>query len=100
MASLDSGSLTEDIVAFVRAVIDLKSNFKLGGAAKVAVATRWRTGKQSEGTKKGKRKSGEFEYDYLHGPLCNALQTALRSLPGAGSDFVVRRNKRVDVAIV
>ncbi|HEY6084818.1 MAG TPA: hypothetical protein VIU63_05445 [Nitrospira sp.] len=100
VASLSSRSLTNDIVAFVRAVIDLKNKFKTGGAAKVTSTTKWREGKESEGRKKGRRSAAEFEYEYLHGPVCNALQTAFKKLPGAGKDFVVRRNKQVDLALV
>ena len=100
VAALDSKSLESDLGEFVRSVVTLKSQYKEGTNRAADKGTAWKEGKEFEG-KKHRSTTGEtVTYDYLHGPLCNSLQTTLQKLVQGNRRFKVRRNGNVDAAVV
>jgi hypothetical protein len=101
VAMLDSKSLTNEIAEFVAAAKEMRAAFR-DGAVDIGKAqlSSWRNGDEFEGTKSNGHKGEPSDYDYLHGPLCNALRRQLKVLVHGKRDVSVVSNKHVDVAIV
>ena len=102
ITSLESNSLANDIAEFVSAVSEMKAQFKSGeGVATLrAKSSNWRDGTEFEGDKSSGKSCPPKDYEYLHGPLCNALRRQLKELVKPSSTVNVLSNKNVDVAIV
>lgn len=100
VAALDSKTLDADLAEFVMSVIELKDTHK-AGADDVAVGdAHWGEGDEFEGKKNKTTTADTVTFEYLHGPLCNGLQYALRSLLKGDRSFGVKRNRNVDSAVV
>jgi hypothetical protein len=102
IASLGSKSLANDIAEFVFAVSELKKEFKADESAPTVKgrSANWRDGFEFEGEKTSGGQSPPNDYEYLHGPLCNALRRKLKKLVGNSPTFKVSSNENIDVAIV
>lgn len=104
VASLGSPSMADDLAEFVAAVTEMKSQYKSGGtvASEDSEKTEsvWNDAQEYEGIKKGSGVSEPKDYEYLHGPLCNALRRQLKRHTSDLNDIVVLSNRNVDVAIV
>jgi len=100
VTSLSSTSLRDDIATFIKTVIDLKTKYKTGGDSAIIKESNWNEGKEPEGKTKGKWTKIAFEYDYLHGPLCNALQEILTTTFDRKGKIALKRNKHVDLAML
>lgn len=102
VASLESKSLANDIAEFVSAVKEMKTQFKSGESVSVMTTqtSNWRDGTEFEGEKSSGNSGPPTDYEYLHGPLCNALRRQLKELTKRLPAVEVLSNKNVDVAIV
>jgi hypothetical protein len=102
IASLGSKSLANDIAEFVFAVSEMKKEFKAGQPASALKRrpANWIDGVEFEGEKTSGGSSTPTDYEYLHGPLCNALRRQLKKLVESSRTFEVLSNKNIDVAIV
>lgn len=106
VVALDSANFVQDLEDFVERVLSFKEYFK--GDSDSAGTTRpptdsqtlmwpWHDSEEFEGVKSLDARA-PVSYEYLHGPLCNRLSTALRNW--AGERFDVRSTKNIDSAIV
>ncbi|MFG0608242.1 hypothetical protein [Delftia sp. WSY_14] len=102
ITSLKSNSLANDIAEFVSAVSEMKNQFKSGEfvTAENIQSSNWRDGAEFEGSKSSGEAHPPKDYEYLHGPLCNALRRQLKNLVNEFSTVNVFSNRNVDVAIV
>jgi len=102
VASLESNSLANDIAEFVSAVSEMKAQFKSGELTHTTKMrnSNWRDGVEFEGEKVSGTSSPPKDYEYLHGPLCNALRRQLKRLVKNLPNVDVLSNKNIDVAIV
>lgn len=100
VGSLDSPSLSNDLADFVQAVLNLKKNYKEGGKIENLPDKLWNSGEEFEGRKKHSSNRESRDYEYLHGPLCNQLKQKLETILQANTEYVVKRNKHVDAAVV
>ena len=102
VASLESKSLANDIAEFVSAVSEMKAQFKSGevAATKKAPTSNWRDGEEFEGEKASGKSSPPTDYEYLHGPLCNALRRQLKKIVKTTPGVEVLSNTNIDVAMV
>lgn len=102
ITSLESNSLANDIAEFVSAVSEMKAAFKAAMPLPTAKAQNcnWRDGVEFEGEKASGESSPPKEYEYLHGPLCNALRRQLKKLVKKLPTVHVLSNNNIDVAIV
>mgnify|MGYP000870985250 CR=1 FL=1 len=104
VASLGSPSMADDIAEFVAAVSEMKTQFKAGESVSAELPERtkaaWRDAKEYEGKKKSSGVSDPKDYEYLHGPLCNALRRQLKRNVSGNKELIVLSNQNVDVAIV
>jgi hypothetical protein len=104
VASLGSASMTEELAVFVEAVSVMKARHKAGESNEEEVSKKkssgWRDAKEYEGRKQAPSPSGSKDYEYLHGPLCNALTKELKSQITKVRNVTVRSNQNIDVALV
>lgn len=102
VAAMESNSLANDIAEFVSSVAEMKSLFKSGEETSVAGERdpNWHDGMEFEGKKVSGKSRPRKDYEYLHGPLCNALCRQLKILVKKSPAVNVLSNKNVDVAIV
>ncbi|HOV58762.1 MAG TPA: hypothetical protein PLN91_12870 [Rhodanobacteraceae bacterium] len=104
VASLGSPSMADDIAEFVAAVSEMKTQFKAGESASAELPERtkaaWRDTREYEGKKKSSGVTDPRDYDYLHGPLCNALRRQLKRHVSGNKEVIVLSNQNVDVALV
>jgi hypothetical protein len=102
IVSLESNSLANDIAEFVSAVSEMKALFKRGETTpEVKTATsRWWDGAELEGEKASGESGPSKDYEYLHGPLCNARRRQLKKLVNSSPSVKVLSNKNIDVALV
>lgn len=103
ITSLESSSLANDIAEFVSAVSDMKAQIKDGvhiTQAEVHSKYGWRDSYEYEGIKSAGKSTVPKDYEYLHGPLCNALYRNLKELIASHVGFDVHNNANIDVAIV
>jgi len=100
VGALDSPSLADDLGYFIEAVKKLKDSFRLHGNEVEGIESHWIEGEEFEGTKTKVTKGGATTYEFLHGPICNALGDALKSLLQGQHQYKVRRSGNVDRAIV
>jgi hypothetical protein len=102
VASLSSPTMVEDLAEFVQAVISLKEDFKRSSGDSISISA-WSDWDEFEGKKAGAGGSAIDSYEYIHGPLCNRLNTWLKKwLKKRNNDVTieVRRNKNIDEALV
>lgn len=109
VSSTNSPSIANDIAEFLFKVKRLKEQRKaeLGYYAENSdpapddeeLDAKWREQKEFEGSKSYTPGQDKCEYQYLHGPLCNALHRKLDDLVKENSDLKVGKN-RVDLALV
>ena len=103
VVSMDSPTFGDDIATFVRSVVELKEKHKQRQSSAPEDLSgdnaTWSRGKEFEGTKSSKRTQAEFEYEYLHGPVCNRLEDHLKKILSSGH-LEFGRNSHVDGAIV
>ena len=103
VASLSSRSMAEEIAVFVEAVSEMKRQFKADGISSEETLERnvsaWRDTREYEGEKHSGSPDSE-SYEYLHGPLCNALSRQLKKYIPETSKVTVRSNTNIDVALV
>lgn len=107
VVALDSPTFVDDLEAFVQRVVSVKDHFKTGvdtASTAVLVQTEssvdlwpWNDSAEFEGIKSLDARA-PVSYEYLHGPLCNRLSTALREW--ARQRFDVRSTKNIDSAVV
>lgn len=99
VVSLDSETFSEDIVTFVQSVLEMKVRYKEGEqpSTKKEEST-WHQGKEYEGKKQRSGGGKSSEYEYLHGPICNRLDSYVRSF--LGNSHSCRKNSNVDLAII
>jgi hypothetical protein len=107
VVALDSPNFIDDLEGFVERVLALKEYFKTGlETGDTTRLTRsesraqmwpWNDTAEFEGIKSLDAR-GPVSYEYLHGPLCNRLSTALRAW--TRDRFDVRSTKNIDSAIV
>jgi hypothetical protein len=103
VASIESPRWAEDLAEFVAAVKHLKALYKAGQSVPAQLSARspmWRITREFEGKKRIEREDSSAEYDFLHGPLCNALSRALQQQLARAPGLAVLSNANVDVAIV
>ncbi len=103
IASLNSPSLSNDIAEFVSAVSELKQQFKtenLSPKSNEKPKVQWRDSEEYEGEKSHSSSGRSKNYEYLHGPLCNALSRQLKKHVKEQSSYEVLSNANIDVAIV
>ncbi|CUI73905.1 hypothetical protein [Achromobacter kerstersii] len=104
VASLESNSLANDIAEFVSAVTEMKTQFKSGESVSAigagAQSSSWRDGAEFEGEKSSGKSAPPKNYEYLHGPLCNALRRQLKRLVEGFPAVEVLSNRNIDVAVV
>lgn len=114
VSSTNSPSIANDIAEFLFKVKRLKEQRKaeLGDYAEnpdpapydedeveVESSSRWREQEEFEGSKSYVPGQDKCEYQYLHGPLCNALHRKLDELVKGNSELKVGKH-RVDLALV
>jgi len=103
VASLESNSFANDIAEFVSAVAEMKEQFKSDNKPPPTVKERsfnWRDGTEFEGKKASGTSAPPKDYEYLHGPLCNALRRQMMKLVKNLPTVAVLSNMNIDVAIV
>lgn len=102
VASLESNSLGNDIAEFVSAITEMKMQFKSGEPVSTieTQSSSWRDGTEFEGEKSSGKSAPPKDYEYLHGPLCNALRRQLKKLVERVPAVDVLSNKNIDVAVV
>lgn len=102
ITSLESNSLANDIAEFVFAVLEMKTQFKSGESTTTnrVRCSNWRDGAEFEGVKTSGKLSQPKDYEYLHGPLCNALRRQLKHFVKLLPSVDVLSNVNIDVAIV
>lgn len=107
VCSLSSPTISSDIATFTIAVQELKKRYKDKSYKiippkkinKDSPKSAWRDSNEFEGMKsRGDKISAE--YQYMHGPLCNQLKISLEKSLEKNKNFVVRKNKHIDAAIV
>jgi len=110
VSSTDSPSIANDIAEFLFKVKRLKDQrkAKLGNDAENPdpapddedeSGAKWREQEEFEGSKSYTPGQDKCEYQYLHGPLCNALHRKLDQLVKGNSELKVGKH-RVDLALV
>ncbi|WP_225903927.1 hypothetical protein [Pseudomonas shirazica] len=110
VSSTNSPSIANDIAEFLFKVKRLKEQRKaeLGGDAQAAdeaiddedgSGAKWREQEEFEGSKSYTPSSDTCEYQYLHGPLCNALHRKLDELVEGHPELKVGKHQ-VDLALV
>ena len=100
IAALSSPELSEQIAEFVSQVKLLKSKFREGSLEKEITQNKsWRQTDEFQGKVKKKTPKQEIEYEYLHGPMCNALTRYLEEVTKKFG-VLIRSNENVDAAIV
>jgi len=99
IAALSSPTIVEDIAQFVQAVISLKTSYKESGEGHTLAKTPWSDWEEFEGKKNSGGGGESTSYEYMHGPICNSLNTWLKKW-SADKPFEIKRNKNVDAAIV
>ena len=107
VCSLSSPTIFDDIADFTTAVQELKKiykdkSYKIISPKKInkdSPKSAWRDINEFEGMKSSGDKSSA-EYQYMHGPLCNQLKISLEKFLGKNKNFIVRKNKHIDAAIV
>ena len=111
VCSLSSPTIFDDIADFTTAVQELKEIYKeiyKDGSHKSISPKKinkdspklaWRDNNEFEGVKSSGDKISA-EYPYMHGPLCNQLKSSLEKSLEKYKNFIVRKNKYIDAAIV
>lgn len=110
VSSTNSTSIANDIAEFLFKVKRLKEQRKaeLGDGAEGSgealddedeSGAKWRGQEEFEGTKSYTRSQDTCEYQYLHGPLCNALHRKLDELVEGHPELKVGKHQ-VDLALV
>ncbi|MDU8459291.1 hypothetical protein [Pseudomonas syringae group sp. J254-4] len=110
VSSTNSPSIANDIAEFLFKVKRLKEQRKAEseddaeGSGKALddedeSGAKWRGQEEFEGTKSYTRGQDTCEYQYLHGPLCNALHRKLDELVEGYSELKVGKHQ-VDLALV
>lgn len=100
VGALDSLTLANDLADFVHAVMIFKEFYKEGVDTESLPEIKWSSGEEFEGTKKTKGRTESTDYEYLHGPLCNQLKSALSDIVAGNTEYCVRKNQHIDAAIV
>ena len=107
VCSLSSPTIFDDIADFTTSVQELKKrykekSYKIISPKKInkdSPKLAWRDNNEFEGMKSSGDKSSA-EYPYMHGPLCNQIKIRLEKSLEKNKNFVVRKNKHIDAAIV
>ena len=110
VSSTGSPTIANDIAEFLFKVKQLKEQRKAGQESDVAHSNdsigderqandKWREQEEFEGSKSFTPGQDKCEYQYLHGPLCNALQRKLDELVQDYPNLKVGKH-RVDLALV
>ena len=107
VCSLSSPTISSDIANFTTAVQELKKiykdeSYKIISPKKInkdSPKLAWRDINEFEGTKSSGDKVNA-EYQSMHGPLCNQLKISLEKSLEKNKNFIVRKNKHIDAAIV
>ncbi|WP_248487907.1 hypothetical protein [Pseudomonas sp. CYM-20-01] len=110
VSSTNSPSIANDIAEFLFKVKQLKEQRKAEleddaeGSSEALddedeSDAKWRGREEFEGTKSYTRSQDTCEYQYLHGPLCNALHRKLDELVEGHSELKVGKHQ-VDLALV
>lgn len=110
VSSASSPSIANDIAEFLFKVKQLKEQRKAELGDDVDDSTeaadeedesdaKWREQEEFEGSKSYIPNQGKCEYQYLHGPLCNALHRKLDELVEGHAELWVGKH-RVDLALV
>ena len=107
VCSLSSPTIFDDIADFTDAVQKLKEiykkkSYKIISPKKInkdSPKSAWRDNNEFEGMKSSGDKISA-EYQYMHGPLCNQLKISLEKSLEKNKNFIVRKNKHIDAAIV
>ena len=100
IAAFNSPTFVDDLAEFVRAVIALKQFYKQRNTPTSNNSISWNENPEFEGNKQiGNREP--TSYEYLHGPLCNALYTELIKIIGnENRNYTVKKNNHIDAAII
>jgi hypothetical protein len=99
VVSLDSETFSEDIVTFVQSVLKMKIRYKESKRPNTKSGQSiWYQGKEYEGKKQPSGNGAHSEYEYLHGPICNRLDSHIRSL--LDKNHSCRKNSNIDLAVV
>lgn len=99
VAALSSKTLHEEMALFVTHVLQLKETYKSSPDI-IEQEYGWHDNDEIEGNIAIKKAAKQIEYEYLHGPLCNALRKYLKEAVKEKTDSVVFSNRQVDVALV
>ena len=100
VTALSSPVLAEQLAGFVSEVKILKAQFKDGSLEKELRQPKgWRDMDEFQGRIKKAPPVENSEYEYLHGPIYQALKHYLKEMFN-GSSYLVRSNESIDLAVV
>ena len=98
VAALSSPNISAQIASFISKLQVLKESYK-NKPIDIINEDVWNDSDEYEGRIKGKTRDVK-NYEYLHGPICNKLKEYLTNTINLKSEYNVRRNKNIDVAII